>query len=211
MSQLPQLEREAKLTRDLIEELKGLTPRFNATKERAEDELRLHLAKIDSERAHLATLIDAAALIVQHLGASVPEPELPEPVVAVADSPQDEATDEFVTLGAAAEDVVAQAIAVHDAFAALVEELFTEQPAGHAEEPEPTFEYVAAAVEQIAGSPPEPDASDEPEMTDEQVERAEQTLAAVDHIGAAEERELETVGGDRPARRFNPFANNPFA
>jgi hypothetical protein len=207
MSQLPQLEREAKLTRDLIEELKGLTPRFNATKERAEEELRLHLAKIDSERAHLATLIDAAALIVQHLGASVPEPELPEPVVAMADSPQDEAADEFVTLGEAAEDVVAQAIAVHDADTALVEELFTEQPAGHTEEPEPTFEYVAAAVEQIAGSPPEPDASDEPEMTDEQVERIEaQTAAAL-----TQERELETVGGERPARRFNPFANNPFA
>jgi hypothetical protein len=208
MSQLPQLEREAKLTRDLIEELKGLTPRFNATKERAEEELRLHLAKIDSERAHLATLIDAAALIVQHLGASVPQPEMPEPVVAMADSPQDEATDEFVTLGEAAEDVVAQAIAVHDADTALVDELFTEQPAGHTEEPEPTFEYVAAAVEQIAGSPPPiPDATDEPEMTDEQVERIEaQTAAAL-----TQERELETVGGDRPARRFNPFANNPFA
>jgi hypothetical protein len=125
MSQLPQLEREAKLTRDLIEELKGLTPRFNATKERAEEELRLHLAKIDAERAHLATLIDAAALIVQHLGASVPQPEMdetPEPVVAMTDSPSGDSHNEFVTLGAAAEDVVAQAIAVHDADTALVEE-----------------------------------------------------------------------------------------
>ena len=195
MSQLPQLEREAKLTRDLIEELKGLTPRFNATKERAEEELRLHLAKIDSERAHLATLIDAAALIVQHLGASVPEPELPEPVVAMADSPQESAPEfpEGMKQGVPDQDTMDWA-----------EREAQDIPD---EEPEPTFEYVAAAVEQIAGSPPEPDASDEPEMTDEQVERIEaQTAAAL-----TQERELETVGGDRPARRFNPFANNPFA
>jgi hypothetical protein len=202
MKTLTEIEREARRTRELIAELRGHTPRFNATKERAEEELKVHLAKIDAERAHLDDLKDAAALLVQHLGADVPADE-PEPVVAMADSPQDQ--EGWGTLD------IAAAIAVHDADTALVEELFEEQAAGHAEEPEPTFEYVAAAVEQIAGSPPGPDASDEPEMTDEQVERAEQTLAAVDHIGAAEERELETVGGDRPARFFNAFAANPFA
>lgn len=69
-----------------------------------------------------------------------------------------------------------------------------EQPAPEAE---PTFEYVAAAVEQIASPPPPaPDATDEPELTDEQVERIEERLATQDPITAAEadpERELETV------------------
>jgi hypothetical protein len=202
MSQLPQLEREAKLTRDLIEELKGLTPRFNATKERAEEELRLHLAKIDSERAHLATLIDAAALIVQHLGASVPQPELPEPVVAMADSPQDEVALHPVD---ALEQVLGDRIEPEQ-----YEELraICDEPVYVTESEDPTFEYVAAAVEQIAGSPPPiPDATDEPEMTDEQVERIEaQTAAAL----AEDTRELETVGGERPARFFNAFAANPF-
>lgn len=72
-----------------------------------------------------------------------------------------------------------------------------EQPAPEADEP--TFEYVAAAVEQIASPPPPaPDATDEPELTDEQVERIEERLATtIDPITAAEadpERELETAG-----------------
>ena len=65
-------------------------------------------------------------------------------------------------------------------------------------EVDPTFEYVAAAVEQIASPPPPaPDATEEPELTDEQVERIEERLATPDPITAAEadpERELQTAG-----------------
>jgi len=199
MSKLSEIEREAKIVRDFISELKGLTPRFNAAKERTEEELALHLAKIDAERAKLDELKAAAALIVEHLGAEVPpiaqpeeilEPETftgpyepAEEVVAVIDSPQD--------------DPVGAVLMA---------------------EPKETFQSigeiaaeVTAAVAAIAAEPPAtPDATDEPEMTDEQVERLEeQTAAAL--AEDVRERELETVGGDRPARRFNPFASNPFA
>jgi hypothetical protein len=74
-------------------------------------------------------------------------------------------------------------------------------------ETEPTFEYVAAAVEQIASPPPPaPDATDEPELTDEQVERIEERLAIPDPITAAEhdpEREFETAGVY--VNKTNPF------
>jgi len=196
MSQLPALEREAKLTRDFIAELKGLTPRFNALKERAEEELALHLAKIDAERAKLAELIDAAALIVQHLGAEVPEvaevaevceaDEAPE-IVAMIDSPPEDPPGAFLTL--------------------------PDEP-GPAPVPEPSFEYVAAAVAQIADeAPATDDQSDAPEMTDHEVERLqdqrlEQTLAALDE----DARELEPVGDAPRARPFMSFAKaNPFA
>jgi hypothetical protein len=45
-------------------------------------------------------------------------------------------------------------------------------------EPEPTFEYIAAAVEEMASPPPpaEEDPSDEPELTTEQVERIEDAV-----------------------------------
>ena len=144
-----------------------------------------------SDSAHLAELKDIASLIVQHLGAEVPpiaQPEeILEPVVAVADSPQESAGAWLETQFEAADEAGVE----------------------YTPEPEPTFEYVAASVAQIAAEPPATeDATDEPEMTDEQVERLEeQTAAAL----AEDVRELETVGDDRPARRFNPFANNPFA
>lgn len=191
MKSLTEIEREARRTRDLIAELKGHTPRFNQAKERAEEELKVHLAKIDAERAHLDDLKDAAALIVQHLGADVPsmtEAEVaevmaqdadavlamgedePEPVVAVADSPQD----------------------------------FEAQPETEADHDAATFETIGAiaaeitaGVAAIAGDPPPaPDASEADEMTDEQVER----------------KELELAGAEaRPAKFFNAFAANPFA
>lgn len=174
MTELTQIEREAKQTRDFIAELKGLTPKFNATKERADEELRLHLAKIDGERAKLKELIDAAAVIVQRLGIeAVPEPE---PVVAVADSPQDEATTEDVLAAIFEADVEAA-----DEFQSIGE----------------IAAEVTAAVAAIAGDlPATDDQSDAPEMTDEQVERVEESLAANDVRGP---------------KLFNAFAANPFA
>lgn len=180
---LNELEREAKATRALIADLESLTQKFDQTLVRAETERNLHLDKIAAEKAHLAELIDTAACIVQYLGAAVPAvAEVDEVCEAEADSP-------------------AEGILVMDNFG-LADEF-------HPSEPDPTFEYVAAAVEQIAAEPPAmPDATDDPEMTDEQVERLEeQTAAAL----AEDVRELETVGAERPARRFNPFASNPFA
>jgi hypothetical protein len=231
MSELTQIEREAKVVRDLITELKGLTPRFNATKERAEEELTLHLAKIDAERARLRELIDGAALIVQRLGLEEPVEaeqvaeveqveQAPEPVVAVADSPQadgwsamdhynaDEALVAEVLAQAPAEEVVAAADGaqtdetevaasawLEDQFEAIdagtltEEELLADSPADEpaeegAELPE-TFQTigqiaaeVTAAVEQIADTPPATeDATDAPEMTNDQAERAEELLA----------------------------------
>jgi hypothetical protein len=187
---LNDLEREARATRALIADLESLTQKFDQTLVRAEDERNLHLDKIAAEKAHLAKLIDTAACIVQHLGAAVPAvaevDEVCEEIVAVIDSPQD-------PVGAV-----------------LIAPMLPEEVP---DEPEPTFEYVAAAVEQIAAEPPAtPDTTDEPEMTDEQVERLEeQTAAALAEDATHRERELETVGGDRPARRFNPFASKPFA
>ncbi len=159
MTELTQIEREAKQVRDFIAELKGLTPKFNAAKERAEEELKLHLAKIDGERARLKELQDAASLIVQRLGIEdSPEPvetirteaevsavmaEDAEAVVAMADSPQDEAeaADTFESIGQIAAEVT-------------------------------------AAVAAIAGDlPATDDQSEAPEMTDEQVERKELELA----------------------------------
>ena len=175
MKTLADIEREARATRHRIAELDGLTQKFDQALVRSETERDLHLAKIAGEQDHLAELIDAAALIVQHLGAEVP---VDEPVVAMADSPQDEVALHPVD---ALEQVLGDRIEPeqYEELRAICDEPVEATPE------DPTFEYVAAAVEQIAGSPPGPDASDEPEMTDEQVERAEQTLAAVDHIGAA--------------------------
>jgi hypothetical protein len=199
---LNELEREARATRALIADLESLTQKFDQTLVRAETERNLHLDKIAAEKAHLAKLKDAASLIVEHLGAAVPAvaevDEVCEEIVAVIDSPQEPVGSILTNLAS-------------DDFEAWKAEKLYVPTWGEmlAPEPEPTFEYVAAAVEQIAAEPPAtPDATDEPEMTDEQVERLEeQTAAAL----AEDVRELETVGADRPARRFNPFANNPFA
>ncbi|HAH11517.1 MAG TPA: hypothetical protein DCL48_15595 [Alphaproteobacteria bacterium] len=91
----------------------------------------------------------------------------------------------------------------------------SEQP-DCAREPEPSPEIIAvieapteaeitAAVEQIADpAPASEDASEQPEMTDEQVERTEDHWRAVsDQIDAAEQKELEPVGGER--MRFSPW------
>jgi hypothetical protein len=184
VNNLSEIEREARHTRQRIDELEGLTQKFDQALVRAETERNLHLDKIAGERAKLGELIDAAALIVQHLGADVPEvaqpEEILEPVVAVADSPF---------------DVLAQ-----DHAEALVDDPV----------PEPTFEYVAEAVAQIADEAPAiEDASDAPEMTDEQVERLEEQTVAALVEDVAQARELETAGTG--PRRFNPFAGNPFS
>jgi hypothetical protein len=229
---LNELEREARATRALIADLESLTQKFDQTLVRAEDERNLHLDKIAAEKAHLATLIDTATCIVQHLGAAVPAIVQPEEildelftgpyepseeVVAVIDSPQ-EPVGAILTDQASYTDWIREQHVAHDTSQAVGNvfgsaDLTTNFDAtGHTGEPEPTFEYVAAAVEQIAAEPPAmPDATDEPEMTDEQVERLEeQTAAALAEDATHRERELETVGGI-PARRFNPFASNPFA
>jgi hypothetical protein len=76
-------------------------------------------------------------------------------------------------------------------------------------EADPTFEHITAAIQEIASPPPPaPDATDEAELTDEQVERAEERLATPDHIGAAEERELEPTADlyvNRQTRKIFPW------
>ena len=208
MSELTLIEREAKQVRDFIAELKGLTPKFNAAKERAEEEMKLHLGKIDCERARLKELQDAAMVIVQKLGCDPVEivegidrvraawvgqgplatqiaPTRPdvyaeiEPVVAMADSSQDDAT---------TEDVLA---AILDAEVAASEEADTFESIGT------IAAEITAAVADLAAEPPAtPDATDAPEMTDEQVERKELDLA---------------VAAPRSPKLFNAFAANPFA
>lgn len=123
----------------------------------------------------------------------------PEPVVAVADSPLEE---ELFGLQIAAQDgpfATAEdcaAIGLPTTFDEVetVEAPFLRYNGDNTFGPEPTFEQVAAAVQEIASPPPPaPDTTDEPELTDEQVERAEERLATQDPIGAAEQRELEPV------------------
>lgn len=64
--------------------------------------------------------------------------------------------------------------------------LETEEPAPEAE-PEPTVEEITAAVEEIAASPPpEPDPSDDPELTTEQCERYEDTIREADRVAVSE-------------------------
>jgi hypothetical protein len=195
---LNELEREARATRALIADLESLTQKFDQTLVRAEDERNLHLEKIAAEKAHLAKLIDTATCIVQHLGAAVPaivQPEeILEPVVAIIDSPQD--------------DLVGAILMAESPFDVIAQDHAEELAADEFQSIGEIAAEVTAAVAAIAAEPPAmPDATDEPEMTDEQVERLEeQTAAAL----AEDVRELETVGGI-PARRFNPFASNPFA
>lgn len=211
MKTLTEIEREARRTRELIAELKSYTPKFNAAKERAEDELWVHLGKIDLEREHLDDLKNAAALIVEHLGADLPamtgaeatEDELA--AVMVADQVEQveaseveieiertaEPCDELVAMIDSPQEIDAPEVTASD---------------DHAEplDPEPTFETIGAIAAEItahvaamAGDQPStPDATDEPELTDEQVERKELELASA---------------GARPGKFFNAFAANPFA
>lgn len=205
--------------------------RFHALKFALQTPVADYRDALDAANAYLAFLdgmvtkptricVDAAAPYddteLSDLTESYPEDE---PVVAMADSPQESAGAWLETQFEAADagepaELDAWAAADHAiSDIALVSELFEEGPHApevfvsddHAEslrpetseQPEPTFEYVAAAVEQIASPPPPaPDATDEPELTDEQVERIEERLATPDQITAAEhepERELETV------------------
>ena len=69
---LSETEREARHTRQRIAELQGLTPRFEDALLRAQEAHELHMAKIEEAREELASLIDHAACIVQHLGADAP-------------------------------------------------------------------------------------------------------------------------------------------
>lgn len=212
MTPLATIEREAEHLRAAITELEGLTQRFDAALARAETERNLHLSKIMEKRCELAELKAAARGIIDGFD-DLPEPELlpPEPATDSSElvwpaETIDEALDVLFDAPAAEAEAAKEA----EAF-----ETDTFTPIGEAaqavvDQIEPTFEVVAAAVQEIAGSPPEPDASDEPEMTDEQVERLEeQTREALAEDAAP--RELETVGDERPLRRFNPFAGNPFA
>lgn len=216
MNNLAAIEREARVTRGMIAELEGLTQRFDQALVRAETERNLHLAKIDGERAKLAELIDAAALIVRHLGADVPmvaevgevceaeearevetvEPEL-EAVIAVADSPVEAEPEQSASAWLEDQFDAADEAGV-DAFQSIGE----------------IAAEVTAAVAAIADEAPATvDQSDAPEMTDHEVERLqdqrlEQTLAALEQ----DSRELETVGEAPRARPFMSFAKaNPFA
>jgi hypothetical protein len=199
---LNELEREARATRALIADLESLTQKFDQTLVRAEDERNLHLEKIAAEKAHLATLIDTAACIVQHLGAAVPpiaQPEeILEPVVAIIDSPQD--------------DLVGAILMAESPFDVIAQDHADELAADEFQSIGEIAAEVTAAVAAIAAEPPAmPDATDEPEMTDEQVERLEeQTAAAL--AEDVRERELETVGEAQRPRPFMSFARaNPFS
>ena len=135
-----------------------------------------------------------------------------EPVIAVADSPQEE-TWELASAGPAVAGELfeeggqvleaADPSADREAFSAIAATSEESEVAAlpmcePAPEAEPTFEHIAAAVQEIASPPPPtPDTTDEPELTDEQVERAEERLATQDPITAAEadpDRELEPAG-----------------
>jgi len=242
MTYLSDLERQATDKARRIRDLRGLTPEFTTARDRALEALRKHEALIEAEEGDLLNLRALAAEYTLTLGepyvpgtgpeggdmaeAFAAEFEAPEPVIAVADSPQEDAAE----LVWEAEQAEVQS----DADAALIEELFEEGPHTPAEaeaqglptntdqlsdwlanqpapEAEPTFEHIAAAVQEIASPPPPaPDATEEPELTDEQVERVEERLATPDPIGAAEhepeptpQRELETAGVY--VNRHNPF------
>jgi len=104
---LSETEREARHTRQRIAELQGLTPRFEDALLRAQEAHELHMAKIEEAREELASLIDHAACIVQHLGADAPmetavEMDEPEPTQAEIDAILDDDTPfDFVTTEAA--------------------------------------------------------------------------------------------------------------
>jgi hypothetical protein len=243
MKSLTEIEREARRTRELIAELKSYTPKFNAAKERAEEELLVHLDKINVEREHLEDLKDAAALIVEHLGTDVPVEMLrtQEEVAAVMAADQaheieaheveqveahdveaaEIEADEIRSLRSRIEAAADQAERIAEPCVELVAMIDSPQEIDapqtmdspqtvasddHAEilDPEPTFETIGAIAAEItahvaamAGDQPStPDATDEPELTDEQVERKELELASA---------------GARPAKFFNAFAANPFA
>jgi len=231
MKTLTEIEREARRTRELIAELKSYTPKFNAAKERAEEELLVHLDKINVEREHLEDLKDAAALIVEHLGTDVPVEMLrtQEEVAAVmaADQAHEVEAHEIEQVEAdeiEADEIEASEVEIEriaepcDELVAMIDspqEIDAPQAMDspqtvasddHAEilDPEPTFETIGAIAAEItahvaamAGDQPStPDATDEPELTDEQVERKELELASA---------------GARPAKFFNAFAANPFA
>jgi len=155
---LSETEREARHTRQRIAELQGLTPRVEDALMRAQEAHELHMAKIEEAREELASLIDHAACIVQHLGADAPmetavEMDEPEPTQAEIDAILDDDTPfDFVTVSA---------MDVYD-----LPEPATDQM---------LYVEMASAVEQIADDlPTTEDASDEPEMTNEQVARVEQ-------------------------------------
>lgn len=197
MNNLAAIEREARLTRGMIAELEALTQRFDQALVRAETERNLHLAKIAGERAHLAELIDAAALIVQHLGADVPvEPTHTESEVAAVMAEDAERTAE------PSEDLIAvvdSPVETESAGAWLETQFEAADEAGvdaFQSIGEIAAEITAAVADLAADAPATADASDAPEMDDEQVERVEETLASAE---------------PRPARMFNAFAANPFA
>lgn len=129
-----------------------------------------------------------------------------QPVIAMADSPVEEEL--FEPHPPAMSDAEAEAKGLPTNTDQIADWL-SEQP-DYAREAEPSAELIdvieapteaeiTAAVEQIADPAPAiEDASEQPEMTDEQVERTEDHWrAAADQIGAAEhepEKELEPVG-----------------
>jgi ribosomal protein L11 methyltransferase len=106
MKSLTEIEREARRTRELIAELKTYTPKFNVAKERAEEELLVHLDKINVEREHLEDLKDAAALIVEHLGTDVP--------VEMLRTQEERVLEAYLPLGFTVEQTIH-----HDAWSAL--------------------------------------------------------------------------------------------
>jgi hypothetical protein len=227
MKTLTEIEREARRTRELIAELKTYTPKFNAAKERAEDELWVHLGKIDLEREHLDDLKNAAALIVEHLGAELPAmtgaEATEDELAAVMAADQIEQVEQVEAAEVQTSEVQTSEIETHEVETERTAEPCDELVAmidspqeidapevtasdDHAEplDPEPAFETIGAIAAEItahvaamAGDQPStPDATDEPELTDEQVERKELELASA---------------GARPGKFFNAFAANPFA
>jgi len=184
MNTLAAIEREARLTRGMIAELEALTQRFDQALVRAEDERNLHLAKITAEREHLAELIDAAALIVQHLGADVPIETTPTEAEVAAVMAED-----AERIAEPSEELIAVADSPQDEGGPVTDDLCHELE-------NTTAEITAAVADLAAEVPASPDASEQPEMDDYQVERVEETLASAE---------------PRTPRMFNAFAANPFS
>lgn len=172
---------------------------------------------LDFLEGRLATTAEQAEAEAQELAKDVELADLThsypadEPVIAMADSPMEaeQIVDEL--FGLEHPPAMTDAEAEAQGLPTNTDQLSDWLAAQPEPEMSPTLEAYAAeitaAVEQIADpAPVTEDASEQPEMTDEQVERTEDHWrAAADQIGEAEhepEKELEPVGAHM---RFAPW------
>lgn len=211
MRTLNDIEREARRTRESIAELRGFTQKFDQALVRAEDERRLHLAKIADEEAHLSELIDAAAVIVQHLGADVPvetaHTEAETAAVMAEDASQAE---QFEIAASAWLETQFEALDAGEP-----SELFDDEPEADAFQ---TIGEIAAEVTAAVAAIADPvpateDATDEPELTNDQAERVEELLAEATPIEATpiEAPPVEVEKPESALAKAGFFLNRAFA